>query len=186
MTAFAGMTEACQPILLNGWTPEWAAALEARLAEVEECRYLALFLPEQGKIWQKQPDQPSRAGLDVALARMHHLVPMLTWSKSSGSKDGKQRLLRSRMSFCRVALLLRFQQLRRSEHQAALEASEGVRRILTASDAVKLGSWLIAGSKTFDKLMLIARIVASDGYRGRDDRFTSLLSLAWHERPHHE
>ena len=49
---------------------------------------------------------------------------------------------------------------------------------MTAADSVKLSSWLIAASRTFDQMMLIARIVVDEGSTNRDNYLTSLVNLA--------
>lgn len=52
------------------------------------------------------------------------------------------------------------------------------RGYMTAADSVKLSSWMIAASRTFDKMMLIARIVVDESSTDRDNYLTSLVNLA--------
>ena len=53
---------------------------------------------------------------------------------------------------------------------------------MTAADSVKLSSWMIAASRTFDKMMLIARIIVEEGSSDRDNYLTSLVNLAGSSR----
>ena len=49
---------------------------------------------------------------------------------------------------------------------------------MTAADSVKLSSWMIAASRTFDHMMLVARIIIDEGSTDRDNYLTSLVNLA--------
>ena len=77
-------------------------------------------------------------------------------------------------------------QLRKNEHLNALSGGEDLANVKTAADSVKLAGWLVSASKSFDQMMLIARIIISEGCRERDNRLTSLLSFSWaRERGHY-
>ena len=79
---------------------------------------------------------------------------------------------------CRVAVSLHYQQLHRCVQLHSLADSDSPTGGITAADSIKLSSWMLAASKVFDQMMLIARTVISDGCKARDNHLTSLYSFS--------
>ena len=67
---------------------------------------------------------------------------------------------------------------RQSQHMQVFNEGAQSSGCLTAADAIKLSSWLVAASKVCDHLMLIARLIISDRCADRDNHMTSLLALS--------
>jgi len=49
---------------------------------------------------------------------------------------------------------------------------------MTAADSIKLSSWMVAASKAFDQMMLVARIIMDEGCTERDNYLTSLVNFS--------
>jgi hypothetical protein len=53
---------------------------------------------------------------------------------------------------------------------------------MTAADSIKLSSWLVAASKSFDQMMLVARIIIDETCSDRDNYYTSLIHFSGSRR----
>lgn len=81
--------------------------------------------------------------------------------------------------FCRAQLNIHFLELKHRSQRGTFQADSETRLGgMTAADSIKLSSYILAASKTYDQIILIAYTVISSEALIRDDRWTSFISLS--------
>lgn len=88
----------------------------------------------------------------------------------------------SNVEGCRCSIQRHYLQLRHKNHLKTLTEDAADGGYMTAADSIKLSSWLVAASKSFDQMMLVARIIIDETCSDRDNYYTSLIHFSGSRR----